>query len=205
MKRFLIIILVCITFFSPAKAQIDSIGFKIDTNLIPSALIRCTGLYYVGADSIGVFKISDTSDYNFTWKVDGDIKNDTSARLIYYFKDYNPHAINFTVENIANATTLTRTRPFQLTNNAPEVPNFFTPNNDGQNDYFVVRTDGLVPVNLSIYSRNGVLVYNFEAPTVTWDGRNESGSELSEGVYFYVLKSTDGSFPDQTGVIHLYR
>lgn len=87
-----------------------------------------------------------------------------------------------------------------------QVPNVFSPNGDGINDYFKVLTNGLNVFSLSVYTKSGVLVYRAESPELEWDGRTMSGQELSAGIYYYVVKQVDGDANiEKTGFVHLLR
>lgn len=69
-----------------------------------------------------------------------------------------------------------------------KLPNVFTPNGDGINDiytpimpyYFVSK------VEMKIYSRWGLLVYETTNPDINWNGNNYRNNQLvTSGVYFY--------------------
>ena len=80
----------------------------------------------------------------------------------------------------------------------------FTPNGDGLNDEFLINTcDNLQPLTFQIFNRWGQLVYDIKAsPTgiwSAWDGKDQSGSDLPEGGYFYVIEVT------QSGVTKQYK
>lgn len=66
------------------------------------------------------------------------------------------------------------------------IPNVFTPNGDGKNDYFAVEYKGLSPYSLKIYNRWGKRVFESEDSKVYWDGRIQ-GQEAAAGTYFYLL------------------
>ena len=68
------------------------------------------------------------------------------------------------------------------------VPNVFTPNDDGKNDEWVIETNGKTIYSLTIFSRSGTLVYKTESPVLIWSGYNNSGIKMSPGIYFYVVK-----------------
>lgn len=80
----------------------------------------------------------------------------------------------------------------QCVDNCPEyeLPNAFTPNEDGHNDRyrpfpgwrFVERVD------MQIFNRWGDLVFATTDPAIEWNGQNENGQDLAEGTYFYVCK-----------------
>ncbi len=68
------------------------------------------------------------------------------------------------------------------------LPNVFTPNGDGRNDYFRPNAYSFVEsVNMKIYNRWGNLVYQTEDPDINWDGKQLNTDRLvSPGVYYYI-------------------
>ncbi len=79
------------------------------------------------------------------------------------------------------------------------VPNAFTPNNDGINDYFKPFFT-LLPQKymMVIYDRYGIVVYKSEDPEEGWDGRVNAGGMATEGVYVYHIQYT--SHTGKTGI-----
>ena len=72
------------------------------------------------------------------------------------------------------------------------VPNTFTPNGDGINDFFKpTKLFQVESFSISIYNRWGSEVYAYSGLEPNWDGRDENGAEYSDGVYFYVIQYTD--------------
>ncbi|MCW8898593.1 MAG: gliding motility-associated C-terminal domain-containing protein, partial [Flavobacteriales bacterium] len=68
-----------------------------------------------------------------------------------------------------------------------EIPNVFTPNNDGINDLFVpVTSKGIVSMNTVIYNRWGNKIYETNKLSINWDGH-----DVSDGTYFWVILYTD--------------
>lgn len=66
-----------------------------------------------------------------------------------------------------------------------EIPNVFTPNNDGKNDILFARTTGLVEkVEFKMFNRTGIQVYSTEDPRINWNGTYK-GKLVGPGVYFY--------------------
>jgi gliding motility-associated-like protein len=96
------------------------------------------------------------------------------------------------------------------------LPNAFSPNGDGMNDYFVLS--GL-PDNsqstLTVFNRWGNMVYRSDGRKYQndWDGRGNMsnmvsiGHELPNGVYFYVISFTDNlaKIKQYSGYIELRR
>ncbi|MCX6182924.1 MAG: gliding motility-associated C-terminal domain-containing protein [Bacteroidetes bacterium] len=74
--------------------------------------------------------------------------------------------------------------------NCPEysLPNIFTPNGDGKNDYFTpFPYKHIQKINLRIYDRWGRLVFQTDKPDIFWDGHFIENQEMcSSGTYFYI-------------------
>jgi gliding motility-associated-like protein len=91
-----------------------------------------------------------------------------------------------------------------------EIPNVFTPNNDGLNDCFTILgiSEECENGEIEIFNRWGIKVYSGSITSSCWNGRlfNE-GEELPSGTYFYVIETNrDGKGGIKTnGVIHLIR
>jgi len=86
------------------------------------------------------------------------------------------------------------------------VPNVFSPNEDGNNDYYFVRGKGIKQFNLAIYNRWGQKVFESETIEKGWDGTKD-GSILNQGVFVYKLHVVfhNGEIFKQTGNITLVR
>jgi|WetSurMetagenome_2_1015567.scaffolds.fasta_scaffold00096_35 gliding motility-associated-like protein len=66
-----------------------------------------------------------------------------------------------------------------------EIPNVFTPNNDGFNDFLVAKTSGLVEkVDFKLFNRGGLLIFSTQEPKLNWDGTYK-GKIVAPGVYYY--------------------
>jgi gliding motility-associated-like protein len=75
-----------------------------------------------------------------------------------------------------------------------EIPNIFTPNNDGKNDLFIVTTpEGLQTFEALILSKNGILVYKWSDAKEGWDGLMMDGKKAPSGSYYYVIKGVDST------------
>ena len=69
-----------------------------------------------------------------------------------------------------------------------ELPNIFSPNKDGANDFFqAVKVRQIKEINLTVVDRWGNLVYSTKDPYFKWDGISViSKVQVSEGTFFYV-------------------
>ncbi len=88
-----------------------------------------------------------------------------------------------------------------------EVPNVFTPNDDGANDEFRVVYRSLKKFHIVILNRWGRKVYESSNPAEGWDG-SFSGALAPPGVYFYYIEAEGyepGEKHTRKGSIHLIR
>ncbi|MFH1118436.1 MAG: gliding motility-associated C-terminal domain-containing protein [Bacteroidota bacterium] len=68
------------------------------------------------------------------------------------------------------------------------LPNVFTPNGDSWNDLFTPYPGytSVERIDLQIFNRWGVLVFETSDPAINWDGKDKnSDMECTDGVYFY--------------------
>ncbi|HRP90757.1 MAG TPA: gliding motility-associated C-terminal domain-containing protein [Edaphocola sp.] len=91
------------------------------------------------------------------------------------------------------------------------MPNAFTPNKDGVNDYFVPSLNiGQQIVFFQVYDRYGHLVFESNGAGREirgWDGLNLKGKMVNAGVYNYVLRYTcsDKKIHEKTGDVILMK
>ncbi len=81
-----------------------------------------------------------------------------------------------------------------------EVPNIFTPNNDGLNDVFKMSTKNVTTINCKIYNRWGILVSELKTINEVWDGNTIAGLQCTVGVYYLII-----DYQDSTGTNHLMK
>ena len=65
-----------------------------------------------------------------------------------------------------------------------EVPNVFTPNGDGFNDYFEIVSQNIYSFEIRVYSRWGLLIHKGSNLDLPWNGKI-LGEDAIEGVYFW--------------------
>ena len=87
------------------------------------------------------------------------------------------------------------------------IPNVFTPNGDGVNDFFTPRLPPIRSYEVLIHDRWGRVVHRSNVPFPGWSGRTDSGSECAAGVYAYVIKVAlaNGETVERTGMLSLLR
>jgi len=89
------------------------------------------------------------------------------------------------------------------------IPNVFTPNGDGNNDFFTfVHHKNIEEIDLVIVNRWGNVVYESNDVNFSWNGKvMNNGEECSEGVYFYLVKLKNVAFEEvvENGHIQLIK
>lgn len=88
-----------------------------------------------------------------------------------------------------------------------EIPNVFTPNSDGANDIFIIKSTGIKEISLQIFNRWGQKMYEFSGPKASWDGSATQGTKVPEGTYFFfvIAKGFDGKEIEKNGTLNLFR
>ncbi|MFZ2287827.1 MAG: gliding motility-associated C-terminal domain-containing protein [Bacteroidales bacterium] len=98
-----------------------------------------------------------------------------------------------------------------------QIPNVFTPNEDGINDFFIPDKKSLKFLNLQIFAKSGQRVYFYQGDGDDlqswqgWDGKiNYSERRAGPGAYFYVLRASgydDVEYEgrEYRGTVYLYR
>jgi gliding motility-associated-like protein len=87
-----------------------------------------------------------------------------------------------------------------------KMANAFTPNGDGNNDCFGIRSWGMLQkVDFNIYNRYGMLVFHTASAAACWDGKLK-GNDLSSGTYVYsIVAVTECGVIKRRGTVTLVR
>ena len=93
--------------------------------------------------------------------------------------------------------------PFEFTGML-DIPNFFTPDGDNQNDIWSVKNREFFPnIEVRIYDRYGRVVANL-TEVIGWDGMYD-GKAVPTGDYWYVINANDKDKQRYVGHFTLYR
>ena len=72
------------------------------------------------------------------------------------------------------------------------IPNAFTPNDDGINDFFSGKGTFVGVYEMAIFDRWGNLIFSSDDIAKPWDGKANKGAVIAQGdVYIYSIKITD--------------
>lgn len=87
------------------------------------------------------------------------------------------------------------------------IPNIFTPNGDGLNDFFYIKKRNISKISGVIYNRWGLKMAQWTDLNYNWDGKSPNGKDASDGTYYFIIKAdgTDGKKYQETGFLTLLR
>lgn len=181
------------------EAEVDAINpyyyHKVErTNGVSKADIR---IYYDSLEDAGFDIIAD-------WNSVPEWHNPGLANASY---GYNRRALTIkSFDDFTNYTPLALAHNVELGGEV-YVPNIFSPNGDGHNDFLFVRGKGIVELQFTIYDRWGEQVFSTTDINVGWDGNSRKGEPLNLAVFVYVVKGKykNGDEIDQKGNVTLLK
>lgn len=190
----------------PAYGQFDGITFE-------DSVYVASQTHYFIPQTIGANDTSDISDLTrfdaVEWRENGQILDLDSTmeggRIVYPHQFTETGSFDITLEMVDTAGLSYFASKTILVSGQIEVPNVFSPDDDGINDVFIVKSGGTARLNLKIYTRNGDLIYEKIGQVVYWDGKLASGNYARPGVYYYVVKSQGEPRIIRKGFFHLFR
>ena len=85
--------------------------------------------------------------------------------------------------------------------------NIITANGDNLNDVYFFAEQCNVEIEAVVVNRWGNIVFETTDPSIGWDGTNQRGTPVSEGVYFYRVKTNFSEMTNEeiSGFIHVVR
>jgi gliding motility-associated-like protein len=126
---------------------------------------------------------------NYAWTFgNGNTSSSTNPSTVYN------NAGTYTVVLVASSNNCSDTATKVITVEEGftlEVPNVFTPNNDGTNDLFSIKSTGVKSAEGYIYNRWGQLLYSWDVLKISWDGKASNGENCPDGTYYYLIKLID--------------
>jgi gliding motility-associated-like protein len=136
----------------------------------------------------GKIDFTDESEYAVSWLWEfGDGAKSGIQNPYHYYNDVGEFKVRLSVTNIAGCLDqyeeIVVVNPFY-------IPNAFTPNADGINDYFFDASYVLdvQSYKMVIFNRWGERVFEGEDYTKFWNGFDRAGNKSPEGVYIYSIK-----------------
>jgi gliding motility-associated-like protein len=138
----------------------------------------------------------------------GDGKKETSDNPVHYYDVPGIYTIMLTSTSADGRTSTDSVRIEVVGNSmARSASGDFSPNGDGQKDYFGFESKNLVIQNVVVFDNKSRVVYKSESLYAKWDGTDLKGKPVKDGEYFYIQKAEgkDGKKYEQSGKITLKR
>ena len=156
----------------------DTSSFTVNVNTPPSINL--------GKDTFlceGEILVLDVTTSNATYQWQDDSTNPT-----YTVSQQGNYWVNVTANNCSVMAFINiESKDCEV---IPEMPNVFTPNNDGNNDYFHLNElNGINQVTLRIYNRWGQKLIETNDILSGWDGKYNN-EDCPDGTYFWIMQYT---------------
>lgn len=131
----------------------------------------------------------------YSWEFDGVTSSNQGGIITQDFALFGTHTVELTITDPFNCsydTLISVYIPEGVTFNTFVVPNVITPNNDQINDFLQLPAllTECYDYTILIVNRWGNVVYEMD-PNGIFTGKDQNGNELSAGVYFYRVESSD--------------
>ena len=155
-------------------------------------------------------KFNNLSKYadNFRWQF-GDNSSGSSENPSHRYLDTGTYKVSLiaAADGVCADTTVKYIHVQSFVE--PEIPNTFSPNNDGINDEFYIKIKNETIYELTIFDRNSNLIFSSKDKNEKWNGNyKDSAKQCPVGTYFYFLNyKIEGQDQSsvKTGTITLFR
>jgi len=178
----------------------------------PSADFSASSIDVVQNESIDFTDLSSgigSVIWNFADPGSGSGNTSTLSKPSHSFQDTGTYCVTLTALSTAGCSD-TKIKCVHVKESCilpDSIPNVFTPNNDGKNDLFIMKSQGLADLHCSIYNRWGSLIFEYNAVNIGWDGRTFTDLLAPDGTYYYILDATcqDGRKKAGNGFVQLIK
>jgi gliding motility-associated-like protein len=177
-------------------------------------VVNFTANPLVGLEPLDVdFMNNSTGATNYSWNFgDGNTSSNSSSEVSHTFLEFGTYVVTLSAEENGCINQMTVTIQVNINPITYDIPNVFTPNTgDNINSFFqLINPMGFHRIDefeLLILNRWGNVLRTYENFDFGWDGKDESGNDVPEGVYFYKLnmRSMVGELFENHGFFHLIR
>ena len=157
------------------------------------------------------------SVYKWEFGDSRDSISDLKDPLPHIYYKPGEYDVKLTIESDQHCIDSMRFKKIVVEPSDLEIPNVFTPNDDGLNDRFMVLKKSLRSISVEIFSRSGKMVYSFSGNGEDlrnwegWDGKvNNTSATAAPGIYFYIIRAVgwddvEYDSKEQRGFVYLYR
>ena len=178
----------------------DSQFVHINVWFNPTANINQVQPVYEG-HSVMLNGIITGSDIAYYWNPNQNIYNSNTLKPIvnpdttttYYLTAYSSHNCGVAMDSV-----------FIKVYKTLHIPNSFSPNGDGINDFWMIKNIASYPqAEVKIFNRHGALIFTVSKNFIKWDG-TINGNPVPAGTYYYMINLTENQ-PVISGWLGIFR
>lgn len=133
--------------------------------------------------------------YTFKWNFGDGTTSELENPGIHTYKKPGKYSVSLIITSeLTCVDSLRKDSLIYVEPSALDIPNAFSPNDDGMNDRFMVEGKSLRYVSMEIFSQSGIKVYGFNGEGEVlknwtgWDGNiNNTSVKARPGIYYYII------------------
>ena len=194
------------------STQVVNVGTVNTASIIGSA----NPTYGVYPLAVGFGATGTTGIDNYFWNF-GDLSGTSNSQApSYTYVNPGTYTVILTAWNSVPGCAVYDTLTITVVDQAIiSLPNVFTPNSDGTNDFFYASVSGVKNIKVEVFNRWGGRVFDGEQSglpsnqqdVALWDGKAGGGKISDDGVYYYIVTATGYDSKDYTftGFVHLLK
>ena len=188
----------CSSLASVSFSNLDVLATPVAPTLSVVNSLICSG-------ETAIFQINGTANNVVTYSINGGTNQTvtlTASGSATVEFDNSTTNVVIELSNISNGNcSLTLTESATVTVESCSIPKGISPNGDGLNDNWDLSAYNIKKVE--IFNRYGTKVYSKSNYENEWFGQSDSGNELPDGTYYFVIDFTD--LETKTGWIYINR
>lgn len=165
----------------------DTVSAYVYEGELPLNVKIVTRLYAAKGDVIDLKVVPDLSGYQYKWQLSGPFGQ--------VFQTANPRfrieetsTVTVEVSSAAGCKGYDTTIIMVILPLDQLMPNVFSPNGDGKNDYFG-PPDMFEVIQFDVYNRWGELIFKGSESNRNWDGSYQ-GETVTQGMYLYIITAS---------------
>ncbi len=154
------------------------------------------------------FVATGCEECTYQWDF-GDQQYSNIAITEHQYSSVGNYSVFLKAENNVGCITTYKEKINITTKSQVYIPNSFSPNGDGVNDYYYMHIENADLFELHIFNSRGELVFQTMDSAMKWDGTDQNtGEMLPAGNYFYVLRyrlNNSDKIVTKKGMIRLFK
>ena len=153
----------------------------------------------------------------YEWRFGDDSLSREAGSVSHTYYKPGQYTVRLVIESSLNCVDSMEYKYVTVKPSMLSIPNVFTPDGDGINEFFKPDIASLRFIDIQVFSRSGLMVYSFRGEGERlrewkgWDGTvNNSSVKAAPGIYYYVIRAIGWDnvvygTKENRGVLYLYR